>query len=510
MGKRHQLRAGDVALNVVLAVCTAAASTPVTWAQSAYRINGLSAPQVISNPLAGRLEQQLGALRSQLEERSRQANLDQAIEAGLLHNPQLAAAYAEIQGQQWSLIAVRREWYPSLSASSERLPGQTFATSSERGNSPNNSNTTTYSNATNTDVNLTLNWTFFDPSRGPGINAASESLKRQQLLFDVSARNLVLAIQQAYFSLQEQQLLIKSYEEILKGTDRQVQITEAKFNNGLVSIADVEQIRTQQFTTLSTVINAYRQLIDASSQLAQTMALPPGTLVLPSEVLTPLGSWDEPLQSTIEQALKLREEIQASLAAAASASWSATSLFNRYWPQFSVGALGRYAGSNRTSGLPGESTSFNDRTLNWDGAIGVGFNWRLFDGGINAANAEVQKAAARSARDQAAERKLDVSREVEQSYANYITSQLALESSKAQVNSARAAAVAVQERFAVGVSDMTAVVQVLNQSIDAANAYATAVRVYNGAIASLYRSSARWPAGTEPLLMQRIGQLRQR
>jgi len=510
MGKRWQLRAGHVALTMVLAACTAAASSPACWSQSAYRINGLSAPQVISDPLAGRLRQQLKELRSQLDARAKPASLDQALEAGLLHNPLLASAYAQIQGQQWSLIAVRRQWYPSLNASSDRLPGQTFATSSERGDSPTNSNTTTYSNATNTDLNLALNWTFFDPSRGPDINAASQNLKQQQLLFDVSARNLVLAIQQAYFSLQEQQLLIKAYEEILAGTEQQVQITEAKFNNGVVSIADVEQIRTQQYSTIGTVINAYRQLIDASSQLAQTMALTPGTLVIPSEELKPLGRWDEPLQSTIEQALQLREEIQASLAAAASASWSATSLFNRYWPQFSVGALGRYAGNNRTSGLPGDSTSFNDRSLNWDGAVGIGFNWRLFDGGINAANAEAQKATARAARDQAAERRLDVSREVEQNYANYITSQLALDSTKAQVNSARAAAVAVQERFAVGVSDMPAVVQVLNLSIDAANAYATAVRVHNSAIASLYRSSARWPAGTEPLLMQRIGQLRQR
>ncbi|MEB3172587.1 MAG: TolC family protein, partial [Cyanobacteriota bacterium] len=204
------------------------------------------------------------------------------------------------------------------------------------------------------------------------------------------------------------------------------------------------------------------------------------------------------------------EEIQASLAAAASASWSATSLFNRYWPQFSVGALGRYAGTNTTSGLPGAATSFNERNLNWDGAVGVGFNWRLFDGGINAANAEAQRALARAARDQAAERRLAVSREVEQSYAAYLTSQLALESTQAQVNAARAAAVAVQERFAVGVSDMTAVVQSLNQAIEAANAYATAVRVHNSAVANLYRSSARWPAGTEPLLQQRVSQLQQR
>ena len=181
---------------------------------------------------------------------------------------------------------------------------------------------------TATNIGLTIGWTFFDPSRGSSINAASENLKRQQLLFDVSARNLVLEIQQVYYSLQEQRLLIEAYADILKATTRQVQTTEAQFNNGLINIADVEQIRTQQFATLSTLINAYRQFIDASSRLAQVIAMPPGALVTPSDGLQALGDWPEALQPTIEQALNLREEIKASLAEAASARWSATALFN--------------------------------------------------------------------------------------------------------------------------------------------------------------------------------------
>jgi len=477
-------------------------------AQEGYRINGIAAPQVRADPLAARLQSQLSNLQSTLRQRAQSANLQQALETGLLNNPQLASAYAQIQGSQWNLIAVRRQWYPSLSASSNPyLLGQNANTSSVSGAGTAN---TTYSNATGAGVGLNLNWTFFNPSRGPSINAASESLRQQQLLFDVSARNLVLEIQQAYFNLQEQQLLIQAYEEILAGTTRQVQLTEAQFNNGLVSIADVEQIRTQQFATQSTVINAYRQLIDAAARLAQTMALAPGVLVLPSEELSPLGQWDEPLQSTINQALSLREEIQASLAAAASASWNATALFNRYWPQFSLGSSGGYAGVNRTRGLPGNSFSNNERSLSWDAAVGIGFSWQLFDGGIAAAQAEAQRAAALQAQDQAALRRLSVSREVEQSYADYLTSSLALQSTQAQAASARAAAQAVQERFAVGVTGMVDVVQTLNQAINAANAYANAVRTYNSAVAALYRSSARWPEGTKPLLLQRVNGLRAR
>jgi|694.fasta_scaffold50945_3 outer membrane protein TolC len=474
-----------------------------------YRINGQLAPQVKANPVASQLRAQLRSLKTELETRSRSANLQQAIEAALLNNPDLASAYAQIQGSQWNLIAVRRQWYPTLNASpaGNALLGQTFTTSNGSGALTNN--TTTYTNSTATGVNVALGWTFFNPSRGPAINAASETLRQQQLLFDVSARNLVLVVQQTYFQLQEQRQLISAYDEILTNTDRQVRQVEAAFNIGLVSIAEVEQIRTQQYSTLSVVISTYRQLLDTAAQLAEAMALPPGALVLPADQLRSVGSWSEPLPATIAQALRLREEIQASLAAAASASWSASSLFNSYWPRFSLGASGSVANTNTTTGLPGISSTTNNTNLNWNGGVGLSFSWQLFDGGINAASAQASRSRAVQLQNQAASQRLNVTREVEQAYNAYLASQLGLQSTTAQVQAARQAVIAVEERFNVGVESMTAVVQTLDRAISAANAYATAVRTYNTAVASLYRSSARWPEGTQTLLQQRTTTLKQ-
>ena len=474
-----------------------------------YRINGQLAPQVQANPVASQLRAQLRTLKTDLETRSRAVSLQQAIEATLLNNPELASAYAQIQGSQWNLIAVRRQWYPNLNASpaSNALLGQSFSTSN--GSGPSTNNTTEYNNITATGVSVALGWTFFNPSRGPAINAASETLRQQQLLFDVSARNLVLAVQQTYFQLQEQRQLISAYDEILTNTDRQVRQVEAAFNSGLVSIAEVEQIRTQQYSTLSVVISTYRQLLDTAAQLAQTMALPPGALVLPADQLRTVGSWSEPLPATIAQALRLREEIQASLAAAASASWSASNLFNTYWPRFSLVASGSVANTNTTSGLPGISTNSNNATLNWNGGMGLSFSWQLFDGGINAASAQASQSIAVQLQNQAASQGLNVTREVEQAYTAYLTSQLGLQSTSAQVQAARQAVTAVEERFNVGLETMTSVVQTLAQAINAANAYATAVRTYNTAVASLYRSSARWPEGTQTVLQQRTTTLKQ-
>ena len=503
-------------IGVLLASGLCAAASTGTAGKGNYRFRGVQAPQVKPNPLAGDLEQQLKKLRAQWRERSVRVKLTEAIEQSLLHNPELAQAFAQIQQGQWNLIAVRRQWYPSVTALAGAPAGGLwgYRRSSTRSSRSLDGNETVSNSTTVEGVVpvLRLDWTFFDPSRGPQINAASESVRSQELLFNVAARNLVLQTQLAYFNLQEQEQLISSYEEILIATITQVSQAEALFNVGNASLADVEQIRTQQYETLSLLIGTYLGLIDASASLARVMALPPDQLALPSDQLGLYGQWELPLNATIEQAQTLREEIQASLAQSNSASWRASALLNRYWPRFSLVANGSYAFNDTDINNRQGSLSISDsvRSSSWDGAVGLGFNWTLFDGGIAAAEAESTRALERQFSDQAAVQRLQISLEVEKSYATYQTSRLALLSSQAQAESARIAAISVRERFNVGYADTTSVVQTLSQAIAAANAFARSQREYNSAVARLYRASAQWPDGTLTVRDQRVNQLKQR
>ena len=509
--------AAGFAASILLAPGQGAIASISTTAKETYRFRGVQAPQVKTNPLVRELEQRLTQLRDQWRERSERVTLAAAIDQSLLHNPELAQAFAQIQQGQWNLIAVRRQWYPSVTALAGAPAGGLlgYRSSSSRSSRSSEAATEIVKNSTTVEglvPVLRLDWTFFDPSRGPQINAASESVRSQELLFDVAARNLVLQTQLAYFNLQEQEQLIRSYEEILSATTAQVVQAEALFNVGNASLADVEQIRTQQYQTLSLLIATYLGLIDAAASLARAMALPPGQLVLPDDHLGLYGQWNMPLKATIQQAQALREEIQSSLAQSSSANWRASALLNRYWPRFSLVANGSYAYNdtdinNRQGGL---SISDSVRSSSWDGAVGLGFNWMLFDGGIAAAEAQANRALERQFSDQAAVQRLQISQDVELSYATYQASRLALLSSQAQITSARQAAAAVRERFNVGYADTTSVVQTLSQAIAAANAYARSQREYNSAIASLYRASAQWPLGTLALRDQRVMQLKQR
>ena len=44
-------------------------------------------------------------------------SLEEAIELGLRNNPDLVAAFRAIQRYEWQLIAVQRQWYPTLELS---------------------------------------------------------------------------------------------------------------------------------------------------------------------------------------------------------------------------------------------------------------------------------------------------------------------------------------------------------------------------------------------------------
>lgn len=504
----RQVSAGFHALLLMASFC--AMQAPSAFA-SPHLVRGIRPPQLKSNPLAAQLQSQLDGLRQKLSSRARRTNLQEAVEQTLLHNPILAQSYSQIQQQQWNLIAVRRQWYPQLQASSAgtslfgyRGSTSKFVNSNEPGFQPN----TSFTNQVDAGPAMQLSWTFFDPTRGPSINAASESLKAQRLLFDVSARDLVLEAQLAYFALQEQEKLIVDYELILNSTTQQMNRTEALFNAGSASIGDVEQIRTQQLQNLSTVIDTYRQLVDAAARLAQAMALPLGALVLSQDKLALVGRWTLSESETLMQAEQLREEIKASLALASSSGWRANALFNRYWPSFSTQASGSFLNTNYAGGYPGSAVTINSQSAQWNGAFGLGFTWTIFDGGINAAQAEANQAQVRQFTDQASVQRLAVAREVERSYSNYEASILILASTKEQLQSAQTAAEAVRERFSIGFSDMTSVVQTYNQAILAASAYARSIREYNTAVASLYRYSASWPDGSLPLVQSRMQALK--
>jgi outer membrane protein TolC len=253
-----------------------------------------------------------------------------------------------------------------------------------------------------------------------------------------------------------------------------------------------------------------RNYIEQAAALAEAMALPEGSLAIPDEPAAPRGDWMIPLPQTIDMARRQREEIMASLSAAESARWSGVAALRSYLPVFQLVATGNLIVNRGTQTFAEADSTTNTPTTirNGTGAIGLGFTWSLFDGGIQAANAEAARAQARVQGAEAASTQLQVMRQVRSSYAQLVTARVALSSARQAYQAAELAKQVSWIRYTAGVGDITSVVQTIEQLSTAAQQVSTSTLSYNTALAQLYRYSAIWPPQTQDEVQQQLQRLR--
>ena len=472
---------------------------------------------ILAETHSEQLIEELKHLHTQIKSDALSLSLEEAINFGLKHNPELLQAFNTIQQFEWQLIAAQRRWYPKLQfqngspfigSSWQTFVSDNYATPVAQLNQPRKQSFKTHQLIVQ--PGIFASWNMIDPTRQPNINAATSYLQKQKYLFDVSARNLILRIQEAYHGLQSSQQLIENFQQIYKINETQLEILEFRKSIGMVTVLDVEQTRSQLFAQLNELVLYTRNYIAQSATLAEALNFPRDQLAIPSEQAEPQNPWPLPLQDTVTLAVSQREEILASLAAAEAADWAGVTALKSYLPVFSLLATGNLNGwigyqNVPVSADPGNSYS---RNRTWSAAVGVGFNWSIFDGGIQAANAQAARAQARQHSAESARTELQVIQQVRSSYGQMQTARVAVNSAREAYRSAQLAQEAARARFDVGVGDITSVVQTIQQLSQAAQQQAQAVLSYNNAVSQLYRYSATWPGETEQTLEERITTMR--
>jgi len=464
----------------------------------------------VSNPAI--LVNELVRLETQIAEHSKLVTLDEAISTGIRANPQLLQAFSAIQQYEWQLIAAQRQWYPKVQLNNGTpFAGIQWTSFTQNYSSTSPSSPPVFSNSSLLSAfqpGVGISWNAIDLTRQPNINAASESLRQQKFLFDVSARNLILNIQQSYYAMQSSRQLIDSFRRIYEINEQQLARIEAQRSIGMTTVLDVESTRSQLFAQLNQLVGYTKLYIDQSASLAQAMALPEGVLAAPSEPAGLLGDWPLPLQETVNKARQQREEILASLAAAEAAHWTGVAAMRSYLPAFQLVGTGSLLANSGTQSYTGTSGDTATTIINKTAAIGIGFTWSIFDGGIQAANAQAASAQARLQAAQASSTQLQVMQEVRSSYGQLVTARVAYNSALQAYRSAELAQQASRARFDVGVGDITSVVQTIQQLSQASQQVSESILSYNTALAQLYRYSATWPTQTQSEVRQRLEGLR--
>ena len=439
------------------------------------------------DPPTQELIDETNALVNQLSKRARDLSITEAIDRALLYNPDLATAYYNIQGSEWSLISIRRSWYPNIQIDGNKndlktneplLINQNYT----QVKNLENGTVSQWKQVFNTGPGIIFNWSFFDPTRQPAINQALQGLFAQRFLFDIAARSLVLNLQTAYCNVQAEVELVNRYQWLFSKTRKVMIKAERMQQQKRLSQTSLDQLKTEERLQLTNLIDRYQTLLLSANRLSQLVAETPGRLVISTTPLVKEGSWNMGLDESLQQGLNMREEIKQRLALAQRDSWSATRTIYGYLPVF---------------GLFGASTLIKDATASNDlqtlsASFGINFRWSVFDGGIRAADATTLKAQAASQVSSAESERLNVSKQIMDAYTSYKTAALALKNTTTDYLLSKTTVENASLNLS-GDRDVTTLIQTFSLYKSAADRDTNSVRQYNTSIYSLYRYSALWP-----------------
>ena len=462
----------------------------------------------------------LAEIRSDFQKRSQEFSLEDATYYAISHNPTIQAAYKGVQSEQWRAISDKRLWWPTVSGAGPMgdittiptfpLVGQRY--SSLRGGSFSTSTTPSQSARSFTVLDaltpgIQAQWTFFNLSRGAKINSSAESAKAEELLFNLSARDLVLDIHRDYYKLYSIRQYLNNLEQDYSINLAQLVESENKYkrNPSLKNLNTVQQNKSTLYSQLEELIQQHVHLMEAATKLSSNMGLPLKTLARPISnfELRPLGSWPLKLMPTIEHALNHREEIKIAQTRARSTSYLATSLKYSYAPKLSLYGYAGYTSQHGINGMP-DTNKYNGSYLYGPEAnIGLKINWH-FDGTVAAAKAKSLEYQSKKFLAEAQSHRDNIEAQAATAFTRYTTAKMTLDTSSAALKNALNARQTNMQLYKQDQISASSYSTAATAVAVASRRYNKSIFNYNNSISELYRYTAIWPSGISKPLDQAV------
>ena len=295
---------------------------------------------------------------------------------------------------------------------------------------------------------LQLNYALLDFARTSTVRAARASLEQQRNTYANQLRSLQLQVSEAYYSLQQDEQLVRVYDANLRNDMVILRDTLDLKQAGLVPRLDVLRRRAIQAADEETLIQALADRAVARRQLAVTLNLPPQVTPNASDPIVVQPRWPLDLEASLLAAYRGNPELEAILATRTALAQQSQATASGLLPKLSLFASGG-GSSSQTSltnfdigggGCCGSTALPLSTSSGWDWSVGLSFTWLLFDAGTTAGQARaLTKQAAATAQQYAASRN-DIRLRLEQAFFDH-------EASLAKLSSARRGVAAALEAF---------------------------------------------------------------
>ena len=315
-----------------------------------------------------------------LQQRVNELTLGDVVDIALRNNPSTQISWQNARAAADAYGSAKGQYYPTLD----------LGVSGTRTRSMNTNGTGTTTNTTGGPT-ATLTWLLFDiGGRSGSIANARESLLAADWTHNGVIQDVVLQVQTAYFNYVANRALLDAQRLTQQEAQTNVDVTEARHGQGLATIADVLQAKTQLSQAQLTAETTEGAILITRGALANAMGLPAN---LPYDIAAfpPLrvGPVTDSVDTLIERAMRARPDLAASRAEAEAAAAHVSTVRAARLPSLFLAATGGHSYLNT---LVSQNNVYT---------INLGLRIPLFSGGSREydqkeAEAQAQAATARA------------------------------------------------------------------------------------------------------------------
>lgn len=344
--------------------------------------------------------------------------LDQCIEIALRNNPSLRAARAGVDADRAGHLSTYSAFLPSLSASwdySRRTSWREDLTDITA-TDPNDPSTWEYhyrsvkGTSDGYSASYTLSQNLITPAEWLQHRASAQSLIASQSGLRSVESDIRYLVRLQYFAFLQAILLDEVYVEATDVARAQLNRSQALFDLGSVARTDVLQARVNLASAERSQINARNAIEEERARLAVLLGM---DVTEPLEIrrdITDPASFEENENALISEAQASRPELRQAQAAQRAAKLQSKSAFWSMLP--SLGGSASYQ-----KGLDDLWDTVNPADIDQPNAswgIGIGVNWRVFDGLSSIGNYKRAKASVVAASESVRRQELEASLAVRQ------------------------------------------------------------------------------------------------
>jgi len=414
-----------------------------------------------------------------------------------VNSPDLKIAASQVEQAKSEVRVAISTWYPSVDLTSTGLPqyleGEQYRNPDFIGQNSVNPQTgnliqqpNAYTSRWSAQFGALVQWNLIDPARVPQISSARDRFEKASDAYLIALRDLRLQSSLKYFKLQNEDEQVRIGKQSVEASLLSLRDSRARYVAGVATKLDVLEAQTQLSRDRQVLTNGLGNQSKARRALAALLDLPQDVTPTAADPARVLGIWQPSLQESIIAAYAFREELDQFILDISIYNSDANTALAAVQPLLSIFNSFTTTRNQGQAGRPG-SIDFADYNWNYNNAVGLRAQWKIFDGGRARARYRQNKQKAEESKFRFAANRDSIRSDVEDSFYDLRKASQNIHTTSIEVLSSAESLRLARLRFQAGVATQREIVDIQRDLTQAEVRYAEAITDYNVSIAQLRR-----------------------